>query len=223
MLYQVVCGGYFQLIICITEWSDDCDPNNVKRNKKSIWVKTITLLTPRHLANSTRYTFPIAIGTKGSDHSVVEDIFNREIQELAKAPVPMYVTSVRRVVPVNIVLALSIQDRPERSAVTGIGAHNGSYTALWVVLAKLSQTVRNATGSTSVSSVAGISHWRRPEHLRGSTSASSVATGTCSDTTNIYYFLLSMANLSPSLCLIRPTIPPRLPKLATITTRTQIC
>lgn len=50
-------------------WSDDCDPQNSKKNCKAIWCLTITFLQEEDVTTDSPIpTFPIAIGSKGADH-----------------------------------------------------------------------------------------------------------------------------------------------------------
>ncbi|KAL7556727.1 hypothetical protein ACA910_019541 [Epithemia clementina (nom. ined.)] len=63
-------------------WSDDCDPNSMNKNNcGSIWVKTVTLSSPK--SDCLHNTYVLAIGQKEDDHSVVESSYNDEIKELS--------------------------------------------------------------------------------------------------------------------------------------------
>ncbi|KAL7556821.1 hypothetical protein ACA910_002298 [Epithemia clementina (nom. ined.)] len=68
-------------LYCIC-WSDDCDPNGTnKNNRGSIWVKTVTISSPK--SDCWRNTYVLGVGHKGDDHSVVESSYNDEIKELS--------------------------------------------------------------------------------------------------------------------------------------------
>jgi hypothetical protein len=55
-------------VLCFL-WSDDFEPNNVKNNRSSVWILTMTILVSEHVQSKEHFaTFPIVVGPKGSDH-----------------------------------------------------------------------------------------------------------------------------------------------------------
>ena len=59
------------LIFYVTLWSDDFEGAMLRKNKKSIWVKTITIFPPSNQKTSTKYTYVLAIGHKGTNHDEI--------------------------------------------------------------------------------------------------------------------------------------------------------
>ena len=53
----------FPLIVYVTLWSDDFEPNNMIKHKRKSWLKTITVAPPEHSKVSQNYTYIIAIGS----------------------------------------------------------------------------------------------------------------------------------------------------------------
>ena len=56
------------LIIPITVWSDDFEPNHVKQHKKSTWIKTVTLSPPYDCQVSFKHAYVVALGPKDKNH-----------------------------------------------------------------------------------------------------------------------------------------------------------
>ena len=118
--------------IDLMEWSDDFEPlNSVKRGRGSIWVKVVTVVAPVDTKNCERNTFLIAVGKKGSDHSIVEQKFAEELRTLSCQGVTCYVPSLKKDKVVKGILLVSLQDQPERRSACGITAGNGRYTKRW--------------------------------------------------------------------------------------------
>ena len=114
------------------EWSDDFEPlNSVKRGRGSIWVKVVTIVAPVDSKNCERNTFLIAVGKKGSDHSIVEQKFAEELRTLSCQGVTCYVPSLKEDKVVKAILLVRLQDQPERRSACGITAGNGKYTKRW--------------------------------------------------------------------------------------------
>ena len=53
------------LILYVIIWSDDFEPNHTRKNRNSIWLKTVSICPPPCLKASSLYTFPISLGRKG--------------------------------------------------------------------------------------------------------------------------------------------------------------
>ena len=83
--------------IDLMEWSDDFEPlNSVKRGRGSIWVKVVTVVAPVDTKNCERNSFLIAVGRKGSDHSIVEQKFAEELHKLRDEGVTCYVPHLKK-------------------------------------------------------------------------------------------------------------------------------
>ena len=64
------------LIFYVTFWSDDFEGAMLRKNKKSIWIKTITICPPSNQTTSTKYTYVLAIGRKGTNHDEINVLHN---------------------------------------------------------------------------------------------------------------------------------------------------
>ena len=127
------------MILYINLWSDDFEPNVYRKNRKSIWIKTVSICPPRDKITSPMYTYVLAIGRKTDNHDVMHEFYNRELEELSKCTF-RYCSLFKKNVPV-IVKILSISaDRPERSAINHILGHNGTTTKRWLYSAYIDQT-----------------------------------------------------------------------------------
>jgi hypothetical protein len=86
-----------QVCLYITEWSDAFESSScTKNNRGSFWIKTITICPPPSQLHKLTYTYPIAIGKDGDDHSQIKKKFAAELK-----------------VFVYLDLLASLQDQPE--------------------------------------------------------------------------------------------------------------
>jgi hypothetical protein len=121
------------LCLYITEWSDAFEPSScTKNNRGSCWIKTVTISpTVLELHNMT-YTYPIAIGKDGDDHSTVEQLFANELQEFREGiAVPFYYGKIKRNVFVYLEVLASLQDQPERRKSSCIMLGGSKYSSRW--------------------------------------------------------------------------------------------
>ena len=72
------------MILYITFWSDDFEATQIKKNRNSIWIKTVTICPPEDQTTSPKYTYLLAMGRKQDNHDHVNDVICEEIKELAK-------------------------------------------------------------------------------------------------------------------------------------------
>ena len=72
------------MILYINLWSDDFEPNVYRKNRKSIWIKTVSICPPRDKTTSPMYTYVLAIGRKSDSHDTMHIYYNRELDELSK-------------------------------------------------------------------------------------------------------------------------------------------
>lgn len=120
------------LIFYVTFWSDDFEGAMLRKNKKSIWIKTITICPPSNQTTSTKYTYVLAIGRKGSNHDEINVLHNDELYKLQQCTYRYYgVPKYKRMVPIIVKTIAILSDRPERSSVTYILQHNGITTRRW--------------------------------------------------------------------------------------------
>ena len=84
-------GELNHMSILITDWHDDFEPNSqAKQNKGSVWVYTVTILGPPGTKNDGKYTYPIALGTKSSNHDHILAMIQNEIKELRESNTQFY-------------------------------------------------------------------------------------------------------------------------------------
>ena len=70
-------------VLYVTFWSDDFVVSHIK-NRRSVWLHTVTVCPPNHEVTSARYTHALAIGLKGVDHEPVLSQFHDELRILNK-------------------------------------------------------------------------------------------------------------------------------------------
>ena len=119
------------IIIYIIMWSDDFEANNTRKNRKSTWIKTVTICPPNSHITSPLYTYPISLGRKGHSHDKVNDFFNKELEKLSSSTL-RYSSIHQKLYPVIIRPLCISADRPERSSLNAILSHNGSSTKRWM-------------------------------------------------------------------------------------------
>jgi hypothetical protein len=125
----------------MVEFSDDCEANSVKSNRKSgIWVKLISFFSPND--NDPIYTYPVACGPKGSDHSHVERAIQTDLWKLASYHgKPIYDGNRKTVINVQAKLFASLQDQPERRSANWLSLGNSRFHARFAVSCDWSQLV----------------------------------------------------------------------------------
>ena len=122
----------------ILEWSDDFDPNHLKNNRGSVWIKTVTLRTALVIENICMYetsreeTFPVALGHKGDSHEPIEKQFSNELIDLCTAGNGKYFYGEKNcMVPVYAELSVSLQDQPERRSANQLLGGNSTMHGRW--------------------------------------------------------------------------------------------
>ena len=118
------------LIVYITLWSDDFEPNNVIKHKRKSWLKTITIAPPNHSKVSHHYTYIIGIGASEHDHEPIHAHFCKELKKLQDINY-FYSSMCKKCIPVVVETMAICADRPERSSMNKMLSHNGSTTARW--------------------------------------------------------------------------------------------
>ena len=114
------------------------EPNHVKQQKKTTWIKTVTIAPPQHCQTSPKHTYVVALGAKDANHEEVHHRLFNELQQL-KSPTFMYSKSTNSNIPVVVkVLAISA-DRPERCAINCMLGHGGNTSRRWRYSAYVNQ------------------------------------------------------------------------------------
>ena len=123
--------GFPVLNLFIIEWSDAFEPNKMKNNRNSIWIKTVTISPVNGLSkNSHHNTYPLALGPKNSSHEMIEERFKEDLQILQNgSPQMFYNGHTKSMFRVHAELVLSIQDQPERRGENHIALGMSNYTA----------------------------------------------------------------------------------------------
>ena len=121
------------LVLWIVEWSDDFDPNNIKRGRASVWMKTVTISRPKSShSRSTSNTYTIAAGPKDASHEHVESLFKEELMKLSSGEGHLfYHGTMKKLVRVYAELFASLQDQPERRSCNYLKNHNNTYGPHW--------------------------------------------------------------------------------------------
>ena len=70
------------MILYVISWSDDFEGAILRQNRKSVWIKNITICPPQDQITSSKYSYVIALGRKGSSHDEINPIYNNELQQL---------------------------------------------------------------------------------------------------------------------------------------------
>ena len=119
--------------IMIVRWSDDFEPNNIKKNRgNSIWTMTVSIIGSENKQNREENTYIVAIGYKDADHSTVERRFLEDICEInRKNDQKYYVASSKEIVSVKVHLIACVADLPERCDTCNISRGNSQYTTRW--------------------------------------------------------------------------------------------
>ena len=72
------------MILYLLFWSDDFEGSMLRKNKNSVWLKLVTICPPHDQATSTKFTYAVAIGLKGSEHDEINKLHNAELEQLNK-------------------------------------------------------------------------------------------------------------------------------------------
>ena len=114
-------------------WSDDFDPNtSSKKNRKSIWIKTMTLFYMNDTGERISTTFPICFGPKGSNHDDVEELLYNELRSLSTGkPSMMFNLKLQSPVMVHCEIFCVLMDQLERRSVFKLMAGNSIMHSQW--------------------------------------------------------------------------------------------
>ena len=130
--------------LMIVRWSDDFEPNNVKKNKgNSIWTFSVTLISDVDHHHSEENTYILSLGPKNSDHTVIERKFLSDLRAINNdSSKKFYVANTNEVVSVKLHLIACVADLPERCDSCSISCGNGNHTTRfgWVSDSKTLET-----------------------------------------------------------------------------------
>ena len=126
------------LILFVNLWSDDFEVNVTRNMGASAWVLTASISQRLENEQVLKKTYVIALGLKTTNHDAIHELVFTELQNLYKYTHRFY-AKMRKTVPV-IVRVLSVSaDRPERSALTGIMSHTGTFTKRWMYCGSINE------------------------------------------------------------------------------------
>ena len=103
-------------------------------------IKTVTIYPHRDQVTSTKYTYIVGIGSKGSDHDEINTFHNNELQQLNKCTYRYYGAKyIRQNVTVIVKKIAVLADRPERCGITSILGNNELTTKRWRYTGNINQ------------------------------------------------------------------------------------
>ena len=108
--------------LSVSDWADGFGPGKVKNNRNSIDCKSFTVSPPKHLVNSGRNTFAVALGPKKAPGwSEVERLFRAELEEITSAPklTMFYNGVIQKCIPCAVRRFAVLSDKAERNGLTG--------------------------------------------------------------------------------------------------------
>lgn len=116
--------SYLYLII----WSDDFEPNHIRKNKHSTWIRSVTIYSKEK--NADENTYILSLGHKSENHNTINENFIKELEILNKVN-EMYCGHLKCTLKVVTQLLVYSGDRPERTALNHIQGHTGLSTRRW--------------------------------------------------------------------------------------------
>ena len=123
-----------KLVMWISGWSNDFDPNNTAKNKGSVCAFTLTMCTPTHSERKWHNSAVIALAPKKSDHRSVIKAFTDDINELSRTPKSMYLGgSTKTIAPVQVWLATMVQDTLARREYAELAGARGMFSTVFGV------------------------------------------------------------------------------------------
>ena len=138
---NILHDGYPLITLFIIEWSDDFEPNKMKSNRNSIWLKTVTISPVHGLSkNSHHNTYPLSFGPKNSCHEMVEARFKEDLKQLKNGSTKLFYNGYSKsMYRVHAELIISIQDQPERRGKNHVALGKSNFTPRWGYLLNVNQ------------------------------------------------------------------------------------
>ena len=123
--------GFKVVEVYIIKWSDGCDPFNVKKNKVSHWILSMSFSPPDSKFYSTDNTYVIAAGPSNESHMPVVDKLREEFDAMAASVHGdlFYHATKKTFVHVSLGYLAVIQDSPERTGDNCVPAGNARLNA----------------------------------------------------------------------------------------------
>ena len=127
-------NAMLKLVMWISGWTDDFDPNNTATHKGSVWAFTLTMSTPLQSKHAWTNSAVIALGPKKADHVSCLKALMDDINAISRSPTMMYVGGqTKTMAPVQVWLATMIQDTPARRAHIELAGARGLYAIVFGV------------------------------------------------------------------------------------------
>ena len=101
-----------------------------KKNKGSLWIKTVTALGPPNMLEQEENTYPIALGPKKVSHEVVEKIFAEDM-EIPSKENAYYSRIFGKEINVMSKVIATLQDQPERRSCNHLMLGRSDYAGRW--------------------------------------------------------------------------------------------
>ena len=156
-----------KLVIWISGWSDDFEPNSTIVNRGSIWAFTLTVSPPTNSRTKSHNSAVIALAGKSADHRVVIKAIMDDVRKCQGNTQRMYIGgNVKRIIPVRLWLAGLVQDTPARREFVELAGGKGLFSTIFGV-------------SLNVSSVKGL--LPSCERCISSRRSCTFISGTCAD------------------------------------------
>lgn len=130
--------------IFVSFWSDDCEPNYSKTNRGSIWVLTMTIESRRSGSPNISQVYPMATGSKKTDHTKVTEIILKDIEKVqyelgSNNFVVMFNGKTGTNEKVSVHLLSIEQDQPEKRGFNWLMMGGSGYHGRWGYSAYLPQ------------------------------------------------------------------------------------
>jgi len=126
-------------------WFDGFDPNNQsKKNRGSVYIRTVTFAPSRSFRNNLQNTYPLAIGPDKCDRSIIDKHVREGLARVSgrnadgKRPT-FYCAAVGAEVEVHALLLSKLADQPERRKTLGLAGGNSTYHCRFGTVLDLNQ------------------------------------------------------------------------------------
>ena len=138
MLVQNHSSSRSEIFLYLVIWSDDFEPNHIRKNKHSTWIRTVTIYSAWNSSDFPDNTYVISLGHKKDYHDELNNLMNEDLKFLDTSRL-MYSNSCKKRLPVVTKLLVFSADRPERNALNHILGHAGTTTKRWRFTAYINQ------------------------------------------------------------------------------------